>query len=90
MVYSWWQSSEVRLARGGVISGRRAWGLLAVRVRPLLYSMALGLLWASIVLLVFLALLSLDIMGFFSRKNHFPVDGRVGGIIYDANLAGLC
>ena len=51
--------------------------------------MALGLLWASIALLVFLAVLSLDVMGFFSRKNHFPVDGRVGGIIYDANLAEL-
>ena len=41
--------------------------------------MALGFFWASIALLVFLAVLSLDIMGFFSRKNHFPVDGRVGG-----------
>ncbi|OCK85907.1 NAD(P)-binding protein [Lepidopterella palustris CBS 459.81] len=38
--------------------------------------MALGLFWASIALLVFLAILSLDIMGFFSRKNHLPVDGR--------------
>lgn len=52
--------------------------------------MALGLFWASIVLLVFLAVLSLDIMGFFSRKNHFLVDGRVGGIIYDTSLAELC
>jgi 3-dehydrosphinganine reductase len=52
--------------------------------------MALVLFWASIALLVFLAVLSFDIMGFFSRKNHFPVDGRVGGIIYDANLAELC
>jgi hypothetical protein len=48
--------------------------------------MASGLFWASIALLVFLAVLSLNVMGFFSRKNHFPVDGRVGGIIYDAHL----
>ncbi|KAF2088889.1 NAD(P)-binding protein [Saccharata proteae CBS 121410] len=38
--------------------------------------MALGLFWATGALLLFLAVLCLDIMGFFSRKNRFPVDGR--------------
>ncbi|KAF2202961.1 NAD(P)-binding protein [Delitschia confertaspora ATCC 74209] len=38
--------------------------------------MALGIFWASVCLLVFLAILSLDIMGFFKRENKFPVEGR--------------
>lgn len=39
--------------------------------------MALGLFWASICLCVFVAVLALDIMGLFSTKNYFEVDGRV-------------
>lgn len=39
--------------------------------------MALGLYWATVCLCIFLAVLALDIMGFFTRKNHFEVDGRV-------------
>ncbi|KAF2145740.1 uncharacterized protein K452DRAFT_244050 [Aplosporella prunicola CBS 121167] len=38
--------------------------------------MALGLFWASVAFSVFLVVLGLDIMGLFSRKNHFNVDGR--------------
>lgn len=40
--------------------------------------MALGLYWATACLCLFLAVLAADIMGFFSKKNHFEVDGRVG------------
>ena len=40
--------------------------------------MALGVYWATICLCLLLAVLSLDRMGYFS-KNHFHVDGRVGG-----------
>lgn len=39
--------------------------------------MALGFFWASVCLLLFLAILSLDIMGFFRRENKFQVEGRV-------------
>lgn len=39
--------------------------------------MAIGLFWATVCLCMFLSVLALDIMGFFSRKNHFEVDGRV-------------
>lgn len=39
--------------------------------------MALGLYWATGCLALFVAILALDIMGIFSRKNHFDVDGRV-------------
>ncbi|EMD01231.1 hypothetical protein BAUCODRAFT_144782 [Baudoinia panamericana UAMH 10762] len=38
--------------------------------------MALGLFWASVCLTIFVLILSLDIMGFLSGKNHFDVDGR--------------
>ncbi|KAF2120420.1 3-ketosphinganine reductase-like protein [Lophiotrema nucula] len=38
--------------------------------------MALGLFWATVCLCVFVAVLSLDIMGFFSRGNKFQVEGR--------------
>ncbi|KXT06499.1 hypothetical protein AC578_6074 [Pseudocercospora eumusae] len=38
--------------------------------------MALGLSWASVCLCGFLSILALDIMGVFSRKNHFDVAGR--------------
>ncbi|KAF7197196.1 3-ketodihydrosphingosine reductase tsc10 [Pseudocercospora fuligena] len=38
--------------------------------------MALGLFWASVCLCGFLFILALDIMGVFSRKNHFDVAGR--------------
>ena len=40
--------------------------------------MAIGLFWATVSLCGFIALLSFDVMGFFSRKNQFDVDGRVG------------
>jgi hypothetical protein len=39
--------------------------------------MAVGYFWASIGLCAFIFVLALDIMGIFSRKNHFDVDGRV-------------
>ena len=39
--------------------------------------MALGFFWASVSLAVFLSALILDKMGILSRKNHFPVEGRV-------------
>lgn len=39
--------------------------------------MAIGWYWASVSLVIFIGILSLDIMGFFSRKTHFDVDGRV-------------
>lgn len=39
--------------------------------------MALGLQTASSLLVVFFLVLAADIMGLFSRKNHFQVDGRV-------------
>ena len=39
--------------------------------------MAIGLFWATVCLCFFVALLALDIMGLFNRKNHFEVDGRV-------------
>lgn len=39
--------------------------------------MAIGLFWASACLCFLLFVLALDIMGIFSRKNHFDVDGRV-------------
>lgn len=42
--------------------------------------MALGLYWATGCLALFIAVLALDIMGIFSRKNHFDVDGRVSSI----------
>ena len=39
--------------------------------------MALGLVIATICLGVVIAILAVDIMGIFSSKNHFEVDGRV-------------
>lgn len=39
--------------------------------------MALGIYWATACLCLFVAILSLDIMGFFSGTNKFDVDGRV-------------
>lgn len=39
--------------------------------------MAVGLFWASVLLSIFFVILALDIMGFFSKKNYFQVDGRV-------------
>ncbi|CAK4032049.1 3-ketodihydrosphingosine reductase tsc10 [Lecanosticta acicola] len=38
--------------------------------------MALGYFWATTCLGLLLAIFALDIMGVFSRKNHFEVDGR--------------
>ncbi|KAF2263983.1 3-ketodihydrosphingosine reductase, Tsc10 [Lojkania enalia] len=38
--------------------------------------MASGIFWATICLLILLGILSLDIMGFFSRGNKFKVEGR--------------
>ncbi|KAF2842186.1 putative 3-ketosphinganine reductase [Patellaria atrata CBS 101060] len=38
--------------------------------------MALGFFWASVLFGIFLIILFSDIMGLFSRKNEFPVDGR--------------
>jgi 3-dehydrosphinganine reductase len=40
--------------------------------------MALGFYWATGALCVFIAVLAADIMGVFSSKNHFEIDGRVG------------
>lgn len=39
--------------------------------------MALGLAWATALLVVFASILVLDKMGFFRSKNKFPVEGRV-------------
>lgn len=39
--------------------------------------MAMGLYWASVCLAIFISVLALDIMGFFSRKNHLDVKGKV-------------
>ena len=41
--------------------------------------MAVGFFWATVCLCIFVTILALDIMGFFSRKNHFEVEGRVSG-----------
>ncbi|ORY09109.1 hypothetical protein BCR34DRAFT_517003 [Clohesyomyces aquaticus] len=38
--------------------------------------MVIGIFWATVCLLIFLGVLSLDIMGFFSRGNKFQVEGR--------------
>ncbi|KAK7511400.1 uncharacterized protein IWZ02DRAFT_440701 [Phyllosticta citriasiana] len=38
--------------------------------------MALGLFWAFVLLSIFFIVLALDITGFFSKKNHFQVDGK--------------
>ncbi|KAK8156144.1 hypothetical protein IWX90DRAFT_434484 [Phyllosticta citrichinensis] len=38
--------------------------------------MAVGFLWASVLLSVFFVVLALDIMGLFNRKNYFPVNGK--------------
>lgn len=43
-----------------------------------LREMALGLFWATVSLVVFITITTLDMMGFFKSKNHFDVDGRVG------------
>lgn len=54
--------------------------------------MALGLFWATASLCVFLVVLAADIMGLFSSKNYFEVDGRVRsyyGAVRDGN-ADLC
>jgi 3-dehydrosphinganine reductase len=40
--------------------------------------MAISLFWAATGLLVLVAYLSLDIMGFLSWRNKFQVEGRVG------------
>ena len=40
--------------------------------------MALGLLWSSICLGLFFAVLVADKMGLLSKENKFPVKGRVG------------
>lgn len=42
--------------------------------------MALGLYWASVCLCIFLAVLAADIMGLFSSKNYFDVEGRVSSV----------
>lgn len=42
--------------------------------------MALGLLWSSVCLCVFISVLLLDKMGAFASKNRFPVNGRVGSL----------
>lgn len=42
--------------------------------------MAIGYFWATTCLCILLFVLALDIMGVFSRKNHFEVDGRVSKI----------
>lgn len=39
--------------------------------------MALGIAWASGLLVLFVSVFVADRMGLFTRKNHFPVDGRV-------------
>ena len=44
--------------------------------------MALGLYTAVACLCIFLAVLAADIMGIFSRKNYFDVDGRVGYVTH--------
>jgi len=39
--------------------------------------MALGIFWTSICFCVFVSLLIADRMGYFTRRNHFLVEGRV-------------
>lgn len=39
--------------------------------------MALGLTWASGLLVLFVSVFIADKMGLFKSKNQFPVDGRV-------------
>lgn len=45
--------------------------------------MAIGFFWATVCLCLFVTILALDIMGFFSWKNHFEVDGRVSEQLLD-------
>ena len=42
--------------------------------------MAIGLFWATLSLCGFFAILALDVMGFFRRKNYFEVEGRASKI----------
>ena len=52
--------------------------------------MAIGYLWASVGLCALLFVLALDIMGVFSRKNHFEVEGRVSScVILDEQPANV-
>lgn len=39
--------------------------------------MAIGIIWASALLVILVSVFILDQMGGFQSKNHFPVDGRV-------------
>lgn len=39
--------------------------------------MVFDLYWASVVLAVLISVFALDIMGVFSRKNYFELDGKV-------------
>lgn len=40
--------------------------------------MGFDLYWASVGLAVFMSIFALDIMGVFSRKNYFELEGKVG------------
>lgn len=52
--------------------------------------MAIGFFWTSVCLCVFVAILALDIMGLFSRKNHFDVNGKVLQALTDYTARKLC
>ena len=39
--------------------------------------MAIGFIWASLLLCVLATIFYFDKMGVFKSKNHFPVEGRV-------------
>jgi 3-dehydrosphinganine reductase len=42
--------------------------------------MALGLFWATVSLVVFLTVITLDMLGYLKGKNRFDVNGRVRDI----------
>lgn len=44
--------------------------------------MALGLFGATASFCLVVFVFALDIMGVFSRKNHFDVEGKVGKLLY--------
>lgn len=43
--------------------------------------MALGIAWASALLVLFVSVFIIDKMGVFQSKNQFPVDGRVNFLL---------
>lgn len=48
--------------------------------------MALGLVWSSVCLCLFVSILIYDRMGGFQSKNRFPVNGRVNSFIWSFRM----